>query len=87
MIQSNHGKTFGAYTAIPYLLGDRIWKKNIEGRRSFTYFFENLNLRVCRPRKEKLAIDKMFFGQSSYYYILGSGPYTICLENNKSGYA
>ena len=29
----------------------------------------------------------MFFGQSSYYYILGSGPYTICLENNKSGYA
>jgi len=62
VIQSNHGKTFGAYTAIPFLLGDRIWKKNIEGRRSFTYFFEKLNLRVCRPRKDKIPIDKMFFG-------------------------
>ena len=50
VILSNHGKTFGAYTPIDWLIGEKKFKGMKTGHRSFAYFFDNQKLRMCRPR-------------------------------------
>lgn len=50
VIQSNHGKTFGSYTPVQWLIGNDVWQKMKKGHRSFAYFFDNQKLRICLPR-------------------------------------
>ena len=50
MIKSNHGKAFGAYTPIQWVIGDSVYQKMKDGHRSFLYVFDQQKLRMCRPR-------------------------------------
>ena len=57
VIQSNHGKNFGAYTPIDWLIAEKKFKVMKSGHRSFVYFFDNQKLRICHPRPDKFATD------------------------------
>ena len=53
VIESDHGKAFGAYTPCQWLIGKPfVWQNMKEGHRSFAYFFDKQKLRMCRPRPD-----------------------------------
>ena len=60
VIKSNHNKIFGAYAPIKWQASTLATKMK-DGHRSFAYFFDNKNLRVCHPRADQTTNDVMYF--------------------------